>query len=570
MIQALKKTWLLLTPQERRRSLLMLILIFLMATAETAGVVSIMPFLSVLGRPEIVHEQRWISALYNLSGASNSREFMLLLGVLSMIAVIASSTFKAITLHLVNHFVYMRRHSISIRLLACYLSQPYEFFITRNPSELSKNVLAEADQLTFGLLLPVSMLIAHGIVALSILVLIVLYDPWMAAAVAISVSILYCAIYLLVRQRLRHVGHERNHADVGRYQTCNEALAGIKDMKVMHTSNAWLDAYSAHSRNYSRHMATAETLSTSPLYAVEAAGYSGLILIALFLLLKSNDVAHVLPALGLYGFAAYRLLPAAQIMYRGVARLQYSAASLETLHRDLHLTREKSSVPSTGIGLKHEIKLTNISYAYPSNPAKPVLENMSIAIPANASIGIVGQSGSGKSTLMDILLGLLEPQQGTMEVDGVRITHDNASEWQRSIGYVPQHAYLTDSSVASNIALGIPENEIDMRAVEKSARAAQIHDFVIGELPQGYETRIGERGIRLSGGQRQRLCIARALYRDPPVLFMDEATSALDEETEAAITAAINHLSGEKTVIIISHRAQTLSNCDDIIELLPG
>ncbi|MBN8713508.1 MAG: ATP-binding cassette domain-containing protein, partial [Xanthomonadales bacterium] len=273
--------------------------------------------------------------------------------------------------------------------------------------------------------------------------------------------------------------------------------------------------------------------------------------------------------LGLYGFAAYRMLPSAQIMYRGFAKLRFSSAALDAIHADLQLPADESSATAaaTALAPHREIRLQGVTYAYPSAPDKPVLDRFDLTIPAGSSIGIVGRTGAGKSTLMDILLGLLQPQSGTLSVDGVPIQAGNAAAWQRAIGYVPQHIYLADASVAENIAFGVPPRHIDMAAVERAARAAQIHEFVVGELKDGYATAIGDRGIRLSGGQRQRVGIARALYRDPPVLFMDEATSALDAQTEQALNDAIGQLSGHKTIVIIAHKQASLAACTAIVAI---
>lgn len=568
MADTLRKIWSLFSPTERRRAVAMLGLIVLMAFAETVSVLSIMPFLSVLGRPEIIQETPWLLRIYQNLGMTSARAFIVALGVTSMIAVILSSAFKTITLHVVNRFVHFQRHLLSTRLLSHYLRQPYEFFLLRNPSELGKNVLSEVDQLVFDLLQPLSMLLAQGTIVLAMTILIIAYDPLIAFAIVATVGLLYGAIYLAVRRRLAKIGIERQMANANRYQACNEALGGIKDVKVTHTADAWLATYSRNSREFSRHAATAETLSTSPLYMVEAVGYSGLILIAIFLLTHSNDIAHVLPALGLYGFAAYRLLPAAQVMYRGFARLRFSSAALRHIHEDLQLPDKG---PPSGIHAslspQREIRLMGIRYSYPSSPEKPALNGIDLVIPANTSIGIAGKSGVGKSTLMDILLGLLQPQSGTLQIDDTIITSDNVASWQRAIGYVPQHIYLADTTVAENIAFGVPREHIDMLAVERAARAAQIHDFIVSELPCRYDTHVGDRGIRLSGGQRQRVGIARALYRDPSVLLMDEATSALDSSTEEAVNAAIRNLSGRKTIVVIAHKEASLRNCQQIVTI---
>lgn len=567
MPHTLKKVWQLFTPAERRKALGMLVLALFMALAETAGVVSIMPFLSVLARPGIIEENPWLHSLYTQLGFTDPLRFIIGLGVASIALVVASSGFKTGTQHLLSRFVHLLRHTISSRLMGRYLGQPYEFFISRNSAELSKGILAEVDMVVNNIIQPFSQVIVQGIVVLAMLALVLAYDPLTALAITLVVGTLYSLIYLLVRQRLKRIGMEMVDANRQRYQTCNEALQGIRDIKITHAEQAYQQRYQHASRTQARHMATSETLSQAPLYLVEATGYSGLIVIALAQLLNSGDIAHVLPALGLYGFAAYRMLPAAQIMYRGFARLKFATATLDNLHRDLSLPLPPSIGQQHTLVPQREIRLHGIRYAYPSAPDKLVLQHFDLTIPVNTSLGIQGPSGAGKSTVMDILLGLLQPQGGTLEVDGEPITAANVAGWQRAIGYVPQHIYIADASMAENIALGVPKAQIDSAAVLRAARAAQIHEFVTKEMPQGYDTQLGDRGVRLSGGQRQRVGIARALYRDPPVLLLDEATSALDGATEAAVNEAIRNLSGNKTLVVIAHRKTSLQYCHQIISL---
>lgn len=570
MLRDLIKIRGILTAAERRKAVWMLLLVVLMAVAETLGVLSIMPFLSVLGRPAVIHENRLLQAVFAHWHFNDERDFIIALGLASIAIVVASSLFKTVTLHALNRFVHLERHSISARLLSRYLHQPYEFFLSRNASILGKNLLSEVDQLLFELIQPLSQLFAQGAIVLAMALLIFLYDPATAIAIVLVLGALYGAIYGLVRKRLARIGLERQAANGKRYQVAGEALSGIKDVKITHSATAYQAQFDKASRLFSRHMATNDTLSQSPLYLVEATGYSMLIVVALALLLRSNDIAHVLPALGLYGFAAYRMLPAAQVMYRGLAKLRTSSAALESIHRDLVLPDEPASTGTDILAPQREIRLHAIRYAYPSAPHKPVFDGFDLVIPANASIGIAGRSGVGKSTLMDLLLGLLQPESGTLSVDGAVVDAGNVAAWQRAIGYVPQHIFLADASVAENIAFGVPREEIDMQAVERAARAAQIHDFVVGELPRGYATDVGDRGIRLSGGQRQRVGIARALYRDPPVLFLDEATSALDAQTEEALNEAIRKLSGNKTIVLIAHKESSLRGCDRTIQIEPG
>src|SRR5690554_1104029 len=554
----IKRFWQMLTQQEKRRTWLMMALVILMALAETVGVVSVMPFLSVLARPDVVQENAALTWLYERFAFDSNQQFITALGLVSIILVVGSSAFKTITLHLLNRFTFLLRHSISARLLSRYLHQSYEFFLKHNPSELSRNVVSEVDQLQGGLITPLSQLIAYGSVVLSMLLLLFLYYPWISISAAAVIGVLYGVIYTLVRNRLGNTGKARQQANGQRFKACNEALGGIKEVKISQAAGVYQQQFAQASRNFSRHQANAQTLSQSPLYMVEAVGYTGLIILALLLMKHSNDIGQVLPVLGLYGFAAYRLLPSAQIMYRGFAQLKFSSAALETIHQHLSLPTQTSKPASQPLPPKQEIRMQGICFAYPTAPDKNVLLDFDLVIPANTSVGIVGKSGAGKSTVMDLLLGLLQPQAGTLSVDGITIDASNIRNWQAAIGYVPQHIYLADTSIAENIAFGVPAGQIDMQAVERAARAAQIHEFIVNELPDGYQSKVGDRGIRLSGGQRQRIGIARALYRDPPVLLMDEATSALDSQTEDEFNQAVTQLVGSKTVIAIAHRSSSL------------
>lgn len=567
MIGDIRKTWAILTAPEKRKASGMLVLIALMAAAEMLGVLSVMPFLSTLGRPQVIHENPVLEAVYTRFSFGSDRDFLMALGLASIATVMGASAFKTVTLHLVNRFVHFLRHSISARLLSRYLHQPYVFFLEHNPSQLGRNVLSEVDQLLAGLIQPLSQMLAQGTVVAAMAALVFWYDPLTAVIIVTTVGLLYAAIYVLVRKRLGRIGRERQVASGRRFQACNEALGGIKDVRITHATGAYLDTFNRASREFSRHMATGETLAQTPLYMVEAVGYSGLILIALALMLQRNDIAHVLPALGLYGFAAYRMLPAAQIVYRGFAKLKFSSAALDTIYRDLTLSMQPVLAETAALTPMREIRLEGITYAYPSRLEKPVLHNFNLVVPVGKCVGIAGPTGSGKSTLMDILLGLLPPITGRLTVDDMTVDAANVSAWQKAIGYVPQHIFLADVSVAENIAFGVPKEKIDMVAVERAARLAQIHAFVVDELRDGYATTIGDRGIRLSGGQRQRIGIARALYRDPPVLLFDEATSALDPETEQALNNAISSISGQKTIIVIAHKESSLRMCDVVIRI---
>jgi ATP-binding cassette, subfamily B, bacterial PglK len=566
----LLQLWQILSISARRRFLAVLLLVLIMTAIETAGVVSIMPFLAVMGNPGLITEHPQFAVLYRWLGFTTPVQFIVALGVASAAAVGVAALFKSFTTYKMLRFAHLQRHEISTRLLQTYLQQPYAWFLGRNSADLSKSLLSEVDLLGNNLLLPVIQMIAQSMIILAMLVLLIVYDPLMALMAAGIVGSLYFTIYRVVRIKLGRIGKERREANTERFQAAAEALGGIKAITLTGKAATYLDRFRHPSRTFSRHLAANDTLSQVPLYLVEATGYAGLVSLVLVLAWRGDDLGQILPVIGLYGFAAYRMLPAAQIIYRGFARLRFGAAALEHIHRDLHLPcRKHASAPEPWIPRQH-IRLAAVSYAYPGSEDRPVLRDIDLCIPVNHTIGFIGPTGSGKSTLLDLILGLLEPTMGQVLIDDTPLTPEYLPAWHRSIGYVPQEIYLLDNTVAANIALGQRPEEIDQTALEAAARAAQIHDFIVNELPKGYETNVGERGIRLSGGQRQRIGIARALYHNPPVLILDEATSALDMGTEMEVQAAIDALQGQKTILIVAHRLSTLQNCNVYVSLPSG
>lgn len=445
------------------------------------------------------------------------------------------------------------------------------FFIQRNSATLAKNILSEVDQLIWTMILPALTLMSYGVVLLSMVGILLLYDPLMAVATAFVLGLFYASIYMLVRKKLTQIGQEFTQANKERYQTCQEALAGIKDVMINNAKQGYIDQFEQSSRVFARHIATRETLGQVPLNVIETVGYGCLIGLAMLLVVSGKEVSHILPVLGLYGFAAYRMLPAAQNMYRAISQIKFSEQVLSVLKPEFSLEKDKfESIEKDNtqhLKFENSIRLENISFAYPNRMESPILNNFSLEVKKNSSLGIVGKSGSGKSTLMDIMLGLLFPQQGKVYIDDVELTADNITQWRDLVGYVPQNIYLADKSIAENIAFGVAKIDIDLKRVELVARQAQIDDFIQSQLPLGYHTIVGERGVMLSGGQRQRIGIARALYKNPQVLFMDEATSALDNETERAVNDAIQGLNGEITMVIIAHRKNAIDKCNSIIKL---
>ena len=571
MLSSLKQLWQILSPLDKRKVIYVFILVMGMAFIESAGVISIMPFLAVLSNPNVVESNSYLKQLYDFTGTANKQNFILYLGFLSLFVVICSTVFKIVTQYAVNRFASLQRHYFSTRLLKTYLQQNYEFFIQRNSATLVKNILSEVDQLIWTMILPALTLMSYGVVLLSMVGILLLYDPLMAISTAFVLGLFYASIYMLVRKKLTQIGQEFTQANKERYQTCQEALAGIKDVMINNAEHGYIKQFEESSRVFARHIATRETLGQVPLNVIETVGYGCLIGLAMLLVVSGKEVSHILPVLGLYGFAAYRMLPAAQNMYRAISQIKFSEQVLSVLKPEFALEKdelkhiEKDSTQY--LKFENSIRLENISFAYPNRMESPILNNFSLEVKKNASLGIVGKSGSGKSTLMDIMLGLLFPQQGKVYIDDVELTADNITQWRDLVGYVPQNIYLADKSIAENIAFGVAKIDIDLKRVEFVARQAQINDFIQSQLPLGYHTLVGERGVMLSGGQRQRIGIARALYKNPQVLFMDEATSALDTETEQAVNEAIQNLNGKMTMVIIAHRESAVAQCNQILKL---
>lgn len=561
--------WGILSPLDKRKVIYVLFLIMCMAFIESLGVISIMPFLAVLSDTNIINTNPALKVFNDYFNFNDTKSLVVALGSISLVIVIFSTFFKIVTQYAVNRFASLQRHYFSTKLLKIYLQQDYKFFIERNSSTLAKNILSEVDQLIWTMILPTLSMMSYGVVLISMIGILLVYDPIMAIGTASVLFGFYAIIYFIVRKKLAQIGIEFTEANQNRFQVCQEALSGIKDVIINDAKDGYIQEFEKSSRIFARHIATRETLSQIPLNIVETVGYGCLIGLAILLVLSDRDVSKILPVLGLYGFAAYRMLPAAQHIYRSLAQLKFSQQVLNVLYPEFKIeTKSRDSENKESdqqLIFSKNLKLENISFSYKNN--REVIKNFSIEIEKNTSIGIVGKSGNGKSTLMDIMLGLLKPQHGKISVDDVEIELENCKAWKEIVGYVPQSIYLADKTIIENIAFGVPNDEINMEQVIHAAKQAQIHDFISQELANGYYEIIGERGIKLSGGQRQRIGIARALYKKPKILFMDEATSALDDETEHLITQSIAKLNGQMTMVIIAHRLNTLAHVDKKIVL---
>lgn len=564
-MQTFKKLLSLLTPHEQKNGGLLLIMLLIMSLLDMTGVASILPFMAVLTNPELIETNFILNYIFEFSrsfGVQNNQEFIFALGVLVFLLLLISLLFKALTYYVQARFVYMREYTIGKRLVEGYLNQPYSWFLSRHSADLGKTILSEVQQLVNDGLRPLLELISKSMITIAIITLLIIVDIKLTLIVGFLLLGAYLIIFYSVSRFLNISGNKRLINNQLRFTTINEAFGAAKEVKLGGLEKSFINRFSNSAQIYAQTHASRMVISALPRYILEAIAFGGILLMILYIMSKTGSFNSTLPIVSLYVFAGYRLMPAIQQIYEAFTQLTFIRPSLDKLCEDLqNLKSFNENKDQEILPFKKSINLRNIHFSYPNTP-RITLSELNLSISAKSTVGIVGVTGSGKTTMIDIILGLLEPQKGTLEIDGKVVTKKNIRSWQSSIGYVPQQIFLSDDTIASNIAFGLETEDINQEAVEKASKIANLHEFVINELPKKYQTKIGERGVRLSGGQRQRIGIARALYHNPQLLILDEATSALDNQTEKAVMDAINNLGKNITIILIAHRLNTIKMCD--------
>ncbi len=572
-MKKLRKFLYLLTLQERKRASLLLIMITIMALLDMIGVASILPFMAVLTNPGLIETNLILNNLFEASsffGVESIQHFLFFLGVIVFITLVISLAFKALTTYAQIRFVQMREFSIGKRLVEGYLHQPYSWFLNRNSADLGKTILSEVSHVIGLGINPLMELIAKGMVATALITLLVFTDPKLALIVGFSIGGTYGLIFFFTRSYLNQIGNIRLKNNNLRFKAVSEAFGATKEIKLGALEKIYIKRYSDSAVTYAQNQASASVISLLPRFILEAIAFGGILLVILYLIAKTGTFNNALPILSLYVYAGYRLMPALQQIYASSSQLTFVGASIDKLYNDIRSLKSNRSIDKEDtLDLNEKITLKNIYYNYP-NTSRVALKNLNLSVIANTTVGLVGSTGSGKTTTVDIILGLLIAQKGTLEVDGKKISKQKIRAWQKSIGYVPQNIYLSDDTISANIAFGVDPKNINLKAVKRASKIANLHKFVMDELPKKYQTIIGERGIRLSGGQRQRIGIARALYHNPKMLILDEATSALDNQTEKAVMDAVNNLNKSITIILIAHRLSTVKKCDKIFILENG
>lgn len=561
----------LLNKDEIKKGFLVLVLALIVSIVDVLGVASIFPFISIIADPDIIKRNKILFYLYDYFYFRNTQQFTIYFGILIFAYILISLALRSYLVYIQTRFSYMREFSISKRLFVGYLNQPYVWFSSRNSSELSKNILIETQNVVTGSIMPLFTVFSQSFIIFSLGVLIMIMEYKLAIILFIFFTLLFLIFKNELSKKLRNLGEKRNFQNSLKFKTVNEAFGGIKDLKLKSLQSFYTDPYSKSAFLVSEYQSKAQSLTQTPKFILEGFGMGTLILVLLYFLIIDKNLNYILPLVSLYAFVAYRIIPAIQQVYGNYTLIKYNHPALLLIFNELKdFTSENENRSTfTEIDLNKPIELRNISFRYP-NTSKYSLNNINLIIEPRKSYAFVGSTGSGKTTLIDTMLGLLVPQEGELLIGDKILDSSNIGFFQTKIGYVPQNIYILDDSIISNIALGVNIHDIDISRVIIAAKVAKIHDFIVNELEEGYDTVLGERGVKLSGGERQRIGIARAIYHNPTLLILDEGTSALDNITESEVSASISELSDEMTIILIAHRLSTITNCDKIFFLEEG
>ena len=545
------------------------------AVFQVIGATSIFPFLAVAADPDRIRRSHFGTVFLSLFPPMGNLQLLIITGVIAIVGVLVSNAINLLAEYARTRYAANFAHWLRVRLLRRMASQPYTYFLQRNSGDLLKKVLGDVMNYTTGVLLPLLDTVARAVTAVLLLATLFLVQPVIALSAAIGLGGFYVITFRLLARKRREVDENLRTHTIGYYREALQILGGIKPVKVHRAEEHFLARFAGHSAVIAK-MSARVAIFNSARYLVEPLAFGGLVVAVLLLAAKGRDFSDILPNLGVMALAGYRLLPSIQLLYSQLTQVSSMRHAVDEVY-DEFVEAETDGSVSPAISSdplararpfrwNDSITLREISFRYPGT-SRPALEALSLTIPKNTSLGVIGPTGSGKSTLVDLLLGLYQPTAGEIVIDTRLLTPALVPSWQASIGYVPQDIFLIDDTIARNIAFGLQDSEIDPVRLREASDTAQLLDFIEAELPNGFDTNVGERGIRLSGGQRQRIGLARALYHRPSLLILDEATSALDVATEARLLEALSALAGKLTMVVAAHRLSAVANCDQLVDL---
>jgi ATP-binding cassette, subfamily B, bacterial PglK len=569
--------WSILTRAQRRHMLAVQLLSMLMAFSTVTGIAAIAPFFAVLGAPQLIDQNRQLRWLFVSGGFTDRHSFVVALGVLFIAVVLLANLINAFGSLAMNRLALRIGTELQSTLYTEYLQRPYSFHAATSSNLLYNNVVHETARVTNGILQNLLLLVTNLVTAAFIIVSILLVYPLISVTMLLLLAGGYVLIYLSVRRRLLQLGRSCSSGWAELARVVNESFAAIREVLLLRGQRFFSDTVSETGGELARINAHIYFVGQTPKHLMECVAVSGLVGGALIVSARSESMGAWLGELTFIAFGAYRLLPILQQIFASTVRIRADRPALAVIAPDLRQARlhndsvhPRASAPSDHRWHQRprdRISLEQVSFQH--TDGSRVLDGLNLSIPACATVALVGANGSGKTTLMDLIAGLLVPSTGVLRVDGEAVHDRNRAAWQAQIAYVPQNVFLLDSSIAQNIAFGLPEHSIDHSRMVEAARAAQLESLVEA-LPDQYRHRVGERGVRLSGGQRQRIGIARALYRRAPVLLLDEAMSAQDRMTETELMSALENLRGSCTIVLIAHRLSMVRWCDLVFQLEDG
>jgi ABC-type multidrug transport system fused ATPase/permease subunit len=538
---------------------------------EITGIASILPFMRIVAQPEIIHRNHWLKLIYNSSHAQNDYQFILLVGMASFLFFVGGNLYSALFLFLGQRYLAWQRLSLSRYILTETLQRPYLVNLTAGANPTVRAIMSEVSVFSNGILAGIR-LSSRVFLLLCIVIAILVVDPFTASICILLFGGSYALTYTMLKGGVTRNAKIRTNAEGLSYKFLYEGLTSLREVRLWNCEE-WASSRMLMAAKTSLDAQTyISTVQELPRYIIESIAFSGLIAVILYMVKAGFDVALLLPKISLISVAAYRMIGAMQQAFGNLAQYQMSLPAADYLRQEMLTFRKNSEHPQQDRFENIEFRsfeFEKVRFSYP-NSSKIVFKELSIKIEANTTVGFIGSTGAGKSTLAAMILGLISPDSGTIKMNDVRLDFSNLSSWQRLIGYVPQDIVILDAPLSQNVAFGLTAESVEPHLVEQACKLASIDMFIENELPDGYETILGERGLRLSGGQRQRLAIARALYRQPSILILDEATSALDGATEATVMQSIRSLAHRKTIVLIAHRLTTLAECDVIYVLKEG
>lgn len=568
MNNLISRLWVHITFRRRKQFLIVFLLTILASFAEVLSIGAALPFIAAITSPEIIIDNQYLKPFLIFFGITKAEQILLPITLLFIAAVALSGTIRLLLLWTQNRLGHAIGSDLSIDIYKRTLYQPYIVHISSNSSKVISGIVAKTNQVVYTTIMPILNLISSFFIIISILSALIIINPQIALATILTFSFLYLIVMLIVKNRLYMYGKQVNYLQTRILKLIQEGLGNIRDIIMDDAQLIYWKEYENADKPMRKDASNIQVFSAAPRFFIESMGLIFIAIIAYSLTQSNNEIAKTLPLLGALAIGAQRLLPVLQLGYASWSGILGGKSILESVLELLEQPLPTSQYNKKPLLFRDKITFKNIDFKYPDQ-SQLTLDNIELEIKKGSCVGLIGETGSGKSTLLDILMGLLLPNNGNIVIDNTVIDNKNYRNWQANIAHVPQNIYLSDSSIAQNIAFGVNPKDVDYERVKDACKKAKI-DTIINTWPDGYNSDVGERGVKISGGQKQRIGLARAIYKGATFLVLDEATSALDDDTEAEVMKSINTLSSDITIVMVAHRLSSLKNCSHILKLDRG